>query len=149
MTRGSGRCTAFVENFEAGEIGAVCSIVVDGHAVVDLWGGWADAERTRPWRPDTLVNAYSVGKPIVALSVLQLVASGDLQLDEPASRRWPELLAGQQGATVRDVLCHRAGVPAIRRPLTNDALWIWDEMTAAVAGDGALVAAGDANTATT
>ncbi len=125
---------AFVDNFDEGEIGAACSIVVDGRTVVDLWGGWADVRQSRPWQADTLVNAYSVGKPIVALSVLQLVASADLQLDEPASRWWPELLAGQRGATVRDVLCHRAGVPAIRQALTNDALWDWNTMTAAVAG---------------
>lgn len=124
---------AFAENFDNGDVGAACAVVVDGRPVVDLWGGWADAERSRPWRSDTLVNAYSVGKPIVALSVLQLVASGDLVLDEPASRWWPELRAGQLGATVRDVLCHRAGVPAIRQPLTNDALWDWDTMVAAVA----------------
>ena len=124
---------AFVANFDDGEIGAACAVAVDGRVVVDLWGGWADADRTRPWQADTLVNAYSVGKPVVALSVLQLVASGDLDLDEPASRRWPELLAGQHGATVRHALCHRAGVPAIRQPLTNEALWSWDTMTAAVA----------------
>ncbi|HEY4610203.1 MAG TPA: serine hydrolase domain-containing protein, partial [Ilumatobacteraceae bacterium] len=30
-------------------------------------------------------------------------------------------------------LCHRAGVPAIRQRLTNDDLWRWDRMTAALA----------------
>lgn len=124
---------AFVANFAAGEIGAACTVVIEGRVVVDLWGGWADAERTRPWRADTLVNAYSVGKPIVALAVLQQVAAGRVDLDAPASRWWPELLAGQQGATVRDVLCHRAGVPAIRTPLTNDDLCDWDAMCRALA----------------
>jgi CubicO group peptidase (beta-lactamase class C family) len=124
---------AFTANFDDGEIGAACAIVVDGRTVVDLWGGWADANRSRPWRANTLVNAYSVGKPIVALAVLQLVASGDLDLDASAAKWWPELTAGQRGATVRDALCHRAGIPSIRRPLTNDALWDWDTMTAAVA----------------
>lgn len=124
---------AFVANFDQGEIGAACAIAIDGRVVVDLYGGWADADRSRPWRADTLVNAYSVGKPVIALSVLQLVGSGDIQLDEPASTLWPELRAGQQGATVRDALCHRAGVPAIREPLTNEALWDWNTMTAAVA----------------
>ena len=125
---------AFERNFDDGELGAGCAVTVDGRVVVDVWGGWADVARTRPWQHDTLVNAYSVGKPLVALSVLQLVASGALELDEPASRWWPELRAGQLGATVRDVLCHRAGVPAIRRPLTNDDLWNWDVMCTAVAG---------------
>jgi CubicO group peptidase (beta-lactamase class C family) len=80
-----------------------------------------------------LVNAYSVGKPLVALSVLQLVADGRVDLDAPASRCWPSLRAGQEGATVRDLLCHRAGVPAIRQRLSNDDLWDWDGMAAAVA----------------
>jgi CubicO group peptidase (beta-lactamase class C family) len=123
----------FATNFERGEIGAACTVSVDGHVVVDIWGGWADADRTRPWKRDTLVNAYSVGKPIVALALLQLVARGRVGLDELASRVWPELLAGQQGATVRHVLCHRAGVPAIREPLTNDALWDWHTMCRSIA----------------
>jgi CubicO group peptidase (beta-lactamase class C family) len=123
----------FAANFEQGEVGAACVVIVGGHTVVDLWGGWADAARTRPWQRDTIVNAYSVGKPFVALSVLQLVAAGAVDLDAPVSRWWPELLAGQQGATVRHVLCHQAGVPAIRRELTNDDLWDWDTMADAVA----------------
>jgi CubicO group peptidase (beta-lactamase class C family) len=125
---------AFEANFDDGELGAACTVVVDGRTVVDIWGGWADEARTRSWAPDTLVNAYSVGKPFVALSVLQLVAAGAIELDARADRWWPELVAGQQGATVRDLLCHRAGVPAIRAPMTDDDLWHWDRMAAAVAG---------------
>lgn len=124
---------AFAANFAIGELGAACTVAIDGRVVVDLWGGWADTERTRPWAHDTLVNAYSVGKPIVALALLQHVAGGRVDLDESASRWWPELLAGQQGATVRDVLCHRAGVPAIRAPLTNETLWDWHAMCRAIA----------------
>lgn len=124
---------AFIANFDDGEIGAGCTVVVDGVTVVDLWGGWADEAGTRPWARDTIVNAYSAGKPLIALTVLQLVADGRIDLDRTADTWWPELLAGQQGATVRDVLCHRAGLPAIRQPLTNDDLWHWDRMAAAIA----------------
>lgn len=124
---------AFTANFDRGEVGAACCVTVDGHVVVDLWGGWADPDRRRRFTGDTLVNAYSVGKPIVALSLLQLAARGHVDLDAPASRWWPEFLAGQQGATVRHVLCHRAGVPAIREPLTNDALWDWHTMCRSIA----------------
>jgi CubicO group peptidase (beta-lactamase class C family) len=74
-----------------------------------------------------------VGKSIVALALLQLVARGRVDLDEPASRLWPELVAGQHGATVRHVLCHRTGIPAIREPLTNDALWDWPTMCRSIA----------------
>jgi CubicO group peptidase (beta-lactamase class C family) len=124
---------AFAANFEEGEVGAACSITVDGRVVVDIWGGRADAGQGREWSHDTMVNAYSVGKPIIALRVLQLVERGRVDLDERADRWWPELLAGQKGATIRDLLCHRAGVPAIREPLTNDALWNWQAMCRAIA----------------
>ena len=123
----------FRENFAHGELGAGCAVLLDGHSVVDVWGGWADEARKRPWTANTLVNAYSVGKPLVALEVLQLVATGDLELDGPVTRSWPELLAGQHGATVRQILCHQAGVPAVRRRLTNRDLWEWETMTRSVA----------------
>jgi CubicO group peptidase (beta-lactamase class C family) len=124
---------AFAGNFADGELGAACTVAVDGAVVVDIWGGWADVARTRPWAHDTVVNAYSVGKPVVALALLQLVARGDVDLDDRTDRWWPELVAGQRGATVRDVLCHRAGVPAIRAPLTNAALWDWHTLCSSLA----------------
>ena len=124
---------AFAANFDRGEVGAACSVAVDGRVVVDLWGGWADADHRRPWTRDTLVNAYSVGKPVIALRLLQLVERGPIGLDDRADRWWPELRAGREGATVRDLLCHRAGVPAIRAPLTDDALWSWTTMCSAMA----------------
>lgn len=62
---------AFADNLEEGEIGAACAVVVDGRTVVDLWGGWSDADRSRPWQEHTLVNAYSVGKPVVELPPVQ------------------------------------------------------------------------------
>ena len=47
----------FARNFsERGEVGAGVCVIVDGRTTVDLVGGWTDGSRTRPWRPDTLVN---------------------------------------------------------------------------------------------
>ncbi len=135
---------AFAANFERGEVGAACNVTVDGRVVVDLWGGWADADRRRPWTHDTMVNAFSVGKPVIALRLLQLVEGGRIELDAPADRWWPELLAGQKGATVRDVLCHRAGVPAIREPLATDALWDWHALCRRHRRDRAVVGSGNA-----
>jgi CubicO group peptidase (beta-lactamase class C family) len=125
----------FLSNFaERGEVGAGCCVIVDHRIVVDLVGGWADAEHTRPWRADTLVDVYSVGKPLVALLALQLVDAGLIGLDDPVATVWPEFgAAGKEGATLRHALCHRAGVPAIREPLTNDDLWRWDRMASALA----------------
>jgi len=139
----SGRCDpqfaavreAFRDNFaDRGEVGAAVAVFVEGLPVVDLVGGWADADRTRAWAPDTLVDVYSVGKALVALLALQLVDQGRIGLDDPVASTWPEFAAGgKAGATVRHALCHRAGVPAIRQPLTNEDLWDWDTMVAALA----------------
>ena len=125
----------FARNFvERGEVGAGLCVLVDGEPVVDLVGGWADADRTRLWRTDTLVDVYSVGKAVVALLALQLVDEGRIALDDPVASVWPEFAAGgKESATIRHALCHRAGVPAIRIPLTNADLWEWDTMTAALA----------------
>ena len=116
---------AFEGNFlERGEVGAAVCVMVRGEAVVDLVGGWADEARTQLWRRDTLVNFYSVGKAIVALLALQLVDDGSVGLDDPIASVWPEFAAGgKQRATIREALCHRAGVPAIRERLTDDDLW--------------------------
>jgi CubicO group peptidase (beta-lactamase class C family) len=125
----------FGRNFaERGELGASVCVLVDGQVVVDLVGGWADRARTRPWRADTLVDVYSVGKPVVGLLALQLVDAGLIGLDDPIAQVWPEFGAGGKGAaTVRQALCHRAGVPAIRQPLTDEDLWDWRRMADALA----------------
>ena len=125
----------FARNFvERGEVGAGLCVLVDGEPVIDLVGGWADADRTRLWQADTLVDVYSVGKAVVALLALQLVDEGRIALDDPVASVWPEFAAGgKESATMRHALCHRAGVPAIRIPLTDADLWEWDTMTAALA----------------
>ncbi len=125
----------FVRNFaERDEVGAAVCVMIDGVTVVDLAGGWADRAQTSPWRPDTLVNFYSVGKAFVALCALRLVEAGLVALDDPVASVWPEFAhGGKDGATLRHALCHRAGVPAIRTPLTNDDLWDWATMASALA----------------
>ncbi len=108
--------------------------MVRGEAVVDLVGGWTDEARTRPWRADTIVDVYSVGKALLALLALQLVDEGSLELDQPVADVWPAFgSGGKGGATVAHALSHRAGVPAIRELLSDQDLFDWDRMTEAVA----------------
>ena len=125
----------FIRNFdERDELGASVCVIVGGVPVVDLAGGWADADTRAPFGPDTLVDYYSVGKAFLGLCALQLVDAGLIALDDPIAGVWPEFAAAGKGAaTLRHALCHRAGVPAIREPLTNDDLWHWDRMTTALA----------------
>lgn len=126
---------AMVSNVvQHGEVGAAVCAFVEGRAVVDCWVGYRDAGRTVPWTADTLADVYSVGKPIAATLVLQLVDEGRIDLDEPVATYWPEFAAGgKERATVRHLLSHRAGVPAIREPLDDDDLFDFARMTRAVA----------------
>ena len=126
---------AFENNFdEHGELGAAVCVVVDGETVVDLRGGFKDPERKDPWRADTLVDVFSVGKAVAALCLLMLVERGQVDLEAPVADYWPEFAAaGKQAITPRMVLGHRAGLPGIREPLPDDAIYDWDTMTSALA----------------
>ena len=126
---------AFAENFASrGEVGASVCIIRNHEVLVDLWGGWADEALTRPWEADTLVDFYSAGKGVAAALLLQLVDQGVLGLDTRVAEVWPEFAAhGKHDVTVRHALCHEATVPAIRAILTDDDLFDWATMTAALA----------------
>ncbi|MGH2979068.1 MAG: serine hydrolase domain-containing protein [Solirubrobacterales bacterium] len=126
---------AFGDNFRRhDELGAAVAITVDGEPAVDIWAGWMDAARTRAWERDTLVDVFSVGKAMAALCVLMLVERGQVDLEAPVSRYWPEFAAGGKGGvTVRMLLSHRAGLPAVRRTLPGSAIYDWGAMTAALA----------------
>jgi CubicO group peptidase (beta-lactamase class C family) len=125
----------FAENFERrGELGAAVAMVIDGRPVVDLWGGHFDKAKTRPWNRDTLVNVYSTTKGMTATCAHRLIDQGKLDPDEPVSRYWPEFAqAGKKDLPVRYLLSHRAGLPAIRKVLAEEALFDWDTMAAALA----------------
>jgi CubicO group peptidase (beta-lactamase class C family) len=125
----------FIDNFVSrGEIGAGVCVLIDGRTVVNLVGGWTDDTRREPWTPNSLVNFYSVGKALVALLALQLLAEHSIDLDRPVASLWPEFAAAGKGeTTIRQALCHQAGVPAIRQALTNGDLWRWSRMADALA----------------
>ncbi|MFR0689718.1 serine hydrolase domain-containing protein [Enterobacterales bacterium AE_CKDN230030158-1A_HGKHYDSX7] len=118
------------------ERGAALCIQVGGETVVDLWAGSAGKEPGQDWQADTLLNLFSCTKTFAAVAALQLVGEGRLELDAPVARYWPEFAqAGKQGISVRQLLCHRAGLPAIREPLAPEALCDWPSMTAALAAE--------------
>ncbi|MFI2434828.1 serine hydrolase domain-containing protein [Streptomyces sp. NPDC018693] len=111
---------AFVRNFETlGERGAAVTVYRDGHKVVDLWGGTRDVDGTAPWEPGTAQIVRSATKGVAAAVLLLLHQRGELDLDAPVGAYWPEYkTAGKERTPVRDLLAHRAGVPALDRPLT-------------------------------
>ena len=126
---------AFAENFaQRGDVGAAVAVTIDGRPVIDLWGGHADKARTRRWTRDTIVNVYSATKGVAATCINRLADQGRIDLDAPVARYWPEFAqAGKERLPVRWLLSHRAGLPAIRKPLPSDALLNWELMTTALA----------------
>jgi len=131
---------AFAANFAMGEEGAGLALVHRGELVVNVWAGQrsnklAGLERV-DWSEDTLVNIFSAGKGLVALCILQLVAEGKLQLDEPVTHLWPEFAQPEKGAiTLRQLLCHRAGLSAFHQHIPNEQIFNWGLMTQAAAAE--------------
>jgi CubicO group peptidase (beta-lactamase class C family) len=73
-------------------------------------------------RPDSLFFLFSASKPLTALLVHQLAERGELDLDDPVARYWPEFgQRGKQAITIRQVLRHRSGLP-VARNIAADAL---------------------------
>ena len=127
----------FAANFEAGrEIGASFAVTLDGEPVVDLWGGHADAARTRPWVEDTIVNVFSTTKAMTATCAHMLVDRGLLDLDAPVARYWPEFAAaGKASIPVRQILSHTAGLAGVSPRLPIEALFDWKRMTDVLAAE--------------
>ncbi|SEG35062.1 CubicO group peptidase, beta-lactamase class C family [Actinacidiphila yanglinensis] len=113
---------AFVANFaRRGDVGAAVALHHDGRAVVDLWAGRSGYDGGGPWERGTAQVVRSAGKGVAAVCLLLLHQRGQLDLDAPVSAYWPEFKAhGKDRVTVRDVLAHRAGVPALDIPLTPE-----------------------------
>ncbi|MFE2967095.1 serine hydrolase domain-containing protein [Streptomyces sp. NPDC059340] len=120
--------TAFEENFQGrDELGAAVTVTLDGETVVDLWGGWADAARTRPWERDTLVNVWSTSKGPTSLCAHILADRGLLDFDAPVAAYWPEFAAaGKESVLVRHLLSHRAGLAGLREPHDLAQLCDWE-----------------------
>ncbi|MFJ9422968.1 serine hydrolase domain-containing protein [Streptomyces sp. NPDC101249] len=111
---------AFARNFTAlGDRGAAVAVYRDGHRVVDLWAGTRDVDGTDPWERGTAQIVRSATKGVAAAVVLLLHQRGELDLDAPVGAYWPEFkAAGKERTRVWHLLAHRAGVPALDRPLT-------------------------------
>ena len=125
---------ALAESLDDADVGASAAVFVDGEPVADLWGGYKDAKRTEPWEQDTITNVWSTTKTMVALSALILADRGDLDLDGPVARYWPEFAAaGKEQVLVRHLLSHTAGLPEFDPPVAVADLYDWRGATTRLA----------------
>ncbi|WP_412735764.1 serine hydrolase domain-containing protein [Krasilnikovia sp. MM14-A1259] len=116
------------------DVGASAAVYVDGEPVVDIWGGYADADRSAGWERDTLTGVNSTTKNMTALCALILTDRGELDLSAPVAAYWPEFAAaGKENVLVRHVLSHTAGLPDLSGPTTVEELYDWESVTSGLA----------------
>lgn len=116
------------------EVGAAIAIDIDGELAVDIWGGHADAARTKPWTADTIVNVWSSTKNITALAGLMLIDRGLIEADTPVADVWPEFGAnGKERIAFRHFLTHSSGVSAWEQPVVIEDVYDWEKSTAMLA----------------
>ena len=125
----------FEANLASGaDVGASFCATLDGETVVDIWGGHADAEKTRAWERDSIVNVYSTTKTMTALTALLIADRGDLDFDAPVAKYWPEFAAnGKADIKVSHVMSHSAGLSGWKAPITKTDLYDWDKCTSLLA----------------
>jgi len=141
---------AFAANFQRtgdyAEVGAALCVYRRGEKVVDLWAGFANAERTRPWAADTLVNVWSTTKTATAVAVARCVDRGLIAYDQPVAEVWPEFATAGKGAiTIAEVMSHQAGLPGFVEPTTLDDFYDWDRVTARLAAQAPVFERGTLN----
>lgn len=126
---------AFEANFATGqELGARFALVQAGELVVDLWAGFADRTRTKPFDDKTLTPVFSTTKAIAALLIARLVDQGKLAYDQPVADVWPEFgAAGKEAITIEQVMSHQEGLSGFPDEM-EPALWFdWDAICAKLA----------------
>jgi CubicO group peptidase (beta-lactamase class C family) len=101
------------------DVGSSAAVFIDGEPVVDIWGGYADEARSRPWERDTIVNTFSTTKTMTALCALILADRGEVDLSAPVAKYWPEFAAaGKARVEVRHLVGHTSGLPGWTEPVT-------------------------------
>jgi CubicO group peptidase (beta-lactamase class C family) len=110
------------------ELGTSLVLDIDGHIVIDMWGGFRDEARTIPWSNDTITNVWSSTKTVTSLAALMLADRGELDVDAPVARYWPEFAAaGKQDVLVRHLMSHSSGVSGLDQPAVIEDLYDWDK----------------------
>jgi CubicO group peptidase (beta-lactamase class C family) len=108
----------------AEELGASLVLDIDGDIVIDVWGGFRDQARTIPWSERTITNVWSTTKTVTSLAALMLVDRGELDVEAPVARYWPEFGAqGKQDVLVRHLLSHASGVSGLEQPAVLEDLY--------------------------
>ena len=79
----------FRENFTGfGELGAAISIWQNGEPILELNGGFRDAQRKEPWAADTIVLVWSATKGIGSACLLHVLQENKIDLGRRVADFW-------------------------------------------------------------
>ena len=93
------------------EIGSCFAVYKDGNPLVNLWGGFQDKDKTKPWQKDNLVTVYSTTKGVAAFCIALAMEKGLLKYEEKVSTYWPEFASnGKEDITIGMLMSHQAGI---------------------------------------
>jgi CubicO group peptidase (beta-lactamase class C family) len=106
--------------------GIVLIIARDGKIAHSGVYGQMDLESRQTMRRDALFRIYSMSKPITGVALMTLYDEGRFELDDPVARYLPgfeqvkvfdgadgdtiKLIAPKRPVTIRDLMCHTAGL---------------------------------------
>lgn len=112
---------------------AVC-VYHGGRRVVDVWGGHRDSAGS-PWVEETTACSFSTTKGVVSTLLHILVDQGRARYDDPIARYWPAFAArGKERITIRQALCHEAGLYRIEGLISHPREMLdWEHMKSRIA----------------
>lgn len=93
--------------------GLALAVVRDGSVVKMQGYGFANLEHDVPVTPDTIFELASVTKQFTATAIMRLVEEGKVGLDDPIARRLSGAPETWKAITVRHLLTHTSGLPAL------------------------------------
>lgn len=101
--------------------GCAMAVIQGGEVVFSMGFGHCKVGEAERITPQTLFPIASATKPFTATSLAILVEEGKLDWDTPIQAYWPEFglfdPVATRRITIRDVLCHRSGLPR------HDLIW--------------------------
>ncbi len=109
--------------------GAAVCVYYNGRKVVDIWGGTRDREGN-PWCADTTSPSFSTTKGVLSTLMHILVDRGAANYDDTIASHWPAFEGnGKETITIRQALCHEAGLYRLDEMITHaDEILDWDHM---------------------
>jgi CubicO group peptidase (beta-lactamase class C family) len=113
--------------------GAVTIVAVQGEIVFQETIGFADRANGTKLRSDSVFPVFSISKSLTAVLLLQRVERGEVRLDTPVCELLPAFgCKGKQRATIGQLLCHCAGLPAGFPPVAPERQGDLDEVVASI-----------------